>query len=273
MLATGTVIVQLPSAGMFALARLTEVAVLLSESAAPVQEVAGAAPVATLRFAGSVSAKCEPVSAKPFELTSVSVSIDTLFRVTVDGENDSLTVGAFGLTVSAPGQALALVPADTGAVLVAPPAVSVTVSTSTLPSESVTDNVSVPGAGFTLTCALLAPLTMRLAGEALHAYEAMLKGAGGVASPSQPATLPLASRVAPAVRFFGITITPIGLCAAFTALNAFTMPAPHWLPSFGQTHSPLELSVVGQVGTPAAPAGKAVALLSRRSASCAGVKL
>lgn len=95
----------------------------------------------------------------------------------------------------------------------------------------------------------------------------MLSGAGDVELPLQAATLAAALNTAPGAMFFGITITPIGRCAALTALNAFTMPAPHWLPSFGQAHSPLLGSVVGQVGTPAAPAGNALALPASRAAS------
>src|SRR5579862_7312372 len=101
----------------------------------------------------------------------------------------------------------------------------------------------------------------------------MLSGAGAVALPLQAATLPLASNTAPGATLFGIAMTPIGRCAALTALNAFTMPAPHWLPSLGHTHSPLVGSVLGQVGTPVTPDGNGVALDCRRAANCAGVKL
>ena len=55
----------------------------------------------------------------------------------------------------------------------------------------------------------------------------MLRGAGAVALPLQAATLPLASKTAPGATLFGNTMTPIGRCAALTALNAYTMPAPH----------------------------------------------
>src|ERR1700734_470273 len=97
------------------------------------------------------------------------VSVDTeLFTVTA-GENDALTVGATGATVMAAGHAVALVPADTGAVLAALSAVSVTVSVSMFPAESVRVKVKVPGAGLTMTRAVFAPLTMRLEGEAVHA--------------------------------------------------------------------------------------------------------
>ena len=55
----------------------------------------------------------------------------------------------------------------------------------------------------------------------------MLSGAGAPELPPHPATLSLASTTLPAVTSAGITMTPIGLWAAFTALNAFTIPVPH----------------------------------------------
>ena len=63
----------------------------------------------------------------------------------------------------------------------------------------------------------------------------------------------------------------IGCCAAITAFRALTMPAPHCPAT--HAHSPLVGSVVGQVGTPAAPGGNAVALDSMRAISWAGVRL
>ena len=161
--------VQLPSAGMFAAARLTDVVVLVSEAAAPPQLVVAAGAVATLRFAGSVSAKLDCVSANPLVFESVIVRVDATLFAVVAGENDSLTVGAAGLTLIAAGHAVALVPAEIGAVLVALSAVSVTVSVSMLPAESVTIRFKVPAAGLTVTLAPFAPLTMRLDGEAVHA--------------------------------------------------------------------------------------------------------
>jgi hypothetical protein len=97
------------------------------------------------------------------------VSVDTVLCTVVAGENDSLTSGATGATVMAAGQAVALVPAEDGAAVVAVSAVSVTVSVSMFPAESVTVNVKVPAAGLTVTRALSAPLTMRFDGEAVHA--------------------------------------------------------------------------------------------------------
>jgi hypothetical protein len=97
------------------------------------------------------------------------VSVDTEFFTVVAGENDSLTVGATGVTVMAAGHAVSLAPAEVGAVLVAVSAVSVTVSVSMFPAESVTVKVKVPAAGLTVTRAFFAPLTMRLEGDAVHA--------------------------------------------------------------------------------------------------------
>ncbi len=79
------------------------------------------------------------------------------------------TCGAATDTLSAAGHAVELVPEVAGAVLVAEFAVSVTVSVSALPPESVTVKLSVPGAGFTVTCGEFAPLTMMPAGDAVHA--------------------------------------------------------------------------------------------------------
>src|SRR5580698_10412856 len=172
--------VQLPSAGMFAWARLTAVVVLVSDAAAPPQVVAAAGVAARVRFVGSVSAKLDCVSAKPLVFESVMVSVDTELFTVVAGENVSLTVGATGVTVMAAGHAVALVPADVGAVPMALPAVSATVSVSMFPAESVTVKVKVPGAGWTVTRAFFAPLTMRLEGDAVHAWAAMLSGAGAV---------------------------------------------------------------------------------------------
>ncbi len=86
------------------------------------------------------------------------------------GEKDCATVGADGVTFNSAGQAVALLPADVGAVLLAELAVAkVTVSVSTLPAESVTVSVRIPPAeGFTVTCGVEAPPTMMLAGVAAH---------------------------------------------------------------------------------------------------------
>src|SRR5882724_3374869 len=92
----------------------------------------------------------------------------------------------------------------------------------------------------------------------------------------QEAALPLASSTAglPTPEVTGTTTAAIGRCAALTAANALTMPAPHWLPSLAQRHSiPLPLlSTAGQAGTPAG-CGKAVELDFIREINCAGVRL
>ena len=67
-----------------------DVVVLVSDTAAPPQVVAAAGVVARVRFAGSVSAKLDCVSAKSLEFESVMVSIDTELFTVVAGENDSL---------------------------------------------------------------------------------------------------------------------------------------------------------------------------------------
>lgn len=154
---------------MFASASFADVDVELSAAAAPLHVVVGVLPSGTVRFAGRVRPKLDCVSAKPLLFDSVMVSVDGELVTVAAGENDSLTVGAAGCKVSAVGHAVALVPAEAGAVLVAVVAVSVAVSVSTFPAESVTVKVKVPGAGSTVTCALLAPLTMRLDGEAVQA--------------------------------------------------------------------------------------------------------
>jgi hypothetical protein len=59
------------------------------------------------------------------------------------------------------------------------------------------------------------------------------------------ATLPPALNVV--LLPLAFVITEMGLKAALTALNAFTMPAPHSLPLLGQAHSPVLFPVEGSV--------------------------
>src|SRR5450631_598583 len=101
---------------------------------------------------------------------------------------------------------------------------------------------------------------------AAHAYEAIVR--------PQEAALPDASSTAvlPAAVDAGTTTAAIGRSAAFTACSAFTMPAPHSLPSVGQAHSPVAASAFGQTGRPAG-CGKALALACILAMSCAGVRL
>jgi len=72
------------------------------------------------------------------------VSVEATFSPTLPGENASVTVGGITVTVSGVGHAVAAVPAEDGAVLVAPVDVNVTVAVSWLFAESVTVNVNVP---------------------------------------------------------------------------------------------------------------------------------
>jgi hypothetical protein len=154
---------------MFASASVTDVDVKVSEAAAPPHVVVAELAAGTVRFAGSVMPKLDCVSAKPLPFDSITVSVDGELVAVFGGENDALTVGGAGCTLMAAGQAVALLPAAAGALLAAVVAVSVTVSVSTFPAESVTFKVKVPGAGSTLTRALFAPLTMRLDGDAVQA--------------------------------------------------------------------------------------------------------
>jgi hypothetical protein len=195
---------------MLAPSNLTEFVVLPSASAAPVQVVAAVAPAAAVRFSGKDTLRLDWVSANPFVFTSVRVNVDTALRATAAGENDALTEGATGFTASGVGQALARVPAELGAELLAELDVNSTVSVSVLPAESVIVNVSVPGTGLMVTWALLAPLSMMLAGEALQRNVAMSRGLGVAPLVLQAATLPLALMTAPAAMLFGSTMTPIG---------------------------------------------------------------
>src|SRR5271165_3283420 len=101
----------------------------------------------------------------------------------------------------------------------------------------------------------------------------MLSGTAGTALALQPGRLALASSTLPPATVVGMAITPIGACAALTALSALTMPAPHWLGlEPRQEHSPLVMSLFGQTGTPPVLAGNAVALACRRATSWAGVR-
>jgi hypothetical protein len=273
-LCTVAVIVQLPLAGMLALLNAVLVVVDVNAIVAPVQVVAasGAAgwpDVLMVRPLGNVVLKFDCVSAKPLVLASVIVSVEVAFGATVAGENDSVIVGAAGSTAKLAGQAVAALPdAEGGAELVAIPFVKLTVSISVLPAESVIVSVKFPVPPVTVTLELFAPLLIRPAGLLDQAYEAMLSGAAGTALELQPGRLALASRMLPAETVAGITMTPIGACAALTALSALTMPAPHW-PEFRQEHSPLFGSFAGHTGSGGfAPfAGNAVALALRRVTS------
>jgi hypothetical protein len=151
---------QLPLAGIFAPDKDTLLLVLVSANAAPPQVLAGACEP-NVKFAGSVTVIPECVSAKALVFPKVTTSTAGVLAATLAGENAALTVGAAGVTVMGAMQALALVPAEDGAVVLAPPAVKLTAAVSVRPAESVTTRVSVPAPlDVTLTCALVAPELM-----------------------------------------------------------------------------------------------------------------
>lgn len=151
---------QLPVAGMFAPDSVTLPDVLVSDSAAPPQVLAGACgPNVTL--AGKDTDTPDWVSAKPLVLPKVTTSTAGIFAATLAGENAALTVGGAGVTVMGAIQAEAAVPAADGAGVVALLAVNVTVAVSWLPDESVTTRVRVPApVAITFTVELDAPETM-----------------------------------------------------------------------------------------------------------------
>ena len=154
---------QLPLAGMFAPDRVTLPAVLVSANAAPLQVLAGAGEP-SVKLAGSDTVIPDWVKAKALELPRVTTSMAVAFVATLAGENAALTVGAAGVTVMGAMHALALVPAEDGAMVFAPPAVKLTTAVSVLPAESVTTRISVPAPlEVTLTCALVAPELMATA--------------------------------------------------------------------------------------------------------------
>ena len=115
-----------------------------------------------------------------------------------------------------------------------------------------------------VTLSVLPPETMLAPPLAVQEYFATVR--------PHEAALPLASSTAspPAMRVGNFTAA-MGSCAACTACSASTMPAPHWLPSFGQAHSPL-VRIVGRTGRHAGRTGRkgTVVLAFRRAFSCAG---
>ena len=230
------------------------------DAAAPPQEVA---PVPeTLNEAGRVSIRPDCVRANAFELFSVMVSVEATFVPVVAGTNASVTVGGAGLKVTA--LAHELLPAVVGAVLVALVDPTMTVATSVPPCESVTVRVNVPSPA-TVTSALLAPETMVRPPLAVHAYDWIVR--------VQAAALPLALNTTALFVVYeaGKATAAIGLSAALTALNAFTMPVPH-SPEAGQEHSSVPATDAGQTGRALVFVGKGVALDSSRATSCFGVR-
>ena len=77
-------------------------------------------------------------------MLNVIVSVEATPGPVLAGENAWATVGGIGVTVSAVGQALALVPAEVGALLVALPEATVMVAVSVAPALSLTVSVTVP---------------------------------------------------------------------------------------------------------------------------------
>jgi hypothetical protein len=152
--------VQLPLTGIFAPDRVTLLVVLVIASAAPLQVLVGAC-VPSAKLVGSDTVIPDWVNAKALLLPKVSTSVAGAFAATLAGEKAALTVGAAGVTVMGAMQALALEPAEDGAVVLAPPAVKRTTAVSVLPAESVTTRFSVPAPlEVTFTCALVAPELM-----------------------------------------------------------------------------------------------------------------
>jgi hypothetical protein len=137
---------------MVAFANVTPLPVLVSERDAPLQVVAGAVPVTTLRLAGKVSASVDCVSANGLVLIRVRVNVALAPAATLTGENTGATVGGLAVNVMGAGQAVALLPAAVGADVVAPDAVNSTIAVSVWPAESVTVSCSLPALPFQITC-------------------------------------------------------------------------------------------------------------------------
>jgi hypothetical protein len=267
-LITLIVIVQLPLAGILAPASVTLFVVLVNDMDAPVQVVAGAGMVWRVRLAGSVCVKPDWVNTKPLLLLSVNVSVEAALGATLAGENAWVMTGAIGVTFISGGHAPALVAAEDGAVLVAPPEVKVKMVVSVFPSESVTVRVKVPWPlplVVIFACAAFAPeLIWTVPVGRVHAYEAIVA--------PHAAALPLAFNVVlPVVKPAGIATATMGLCASCTALKAFTMPAPHW-PDPRQEHCCVVASRVGHTGRLPVLAGNGLAPNFIRAINCAGVK-
>ena len=102
----GSVMVQLPSAEMFAPLKETAVELFVSERAAPAQVVDGAGAGASVSPGGSATCRLDWVSAKPLAFAIVTVSVDAEFGATLAGEKSSVTVGGSGVTASGAGQEL-----------------------------------------------------------------------------------------------------------------------------------------------------------------------
>jgi len=151
---------QLPLAGIFAADSVTLLDVPVSDNAPPLQVLAGACEPNT-RPAGTDTVIPDCVNAKGLLLVNVTTSMVEAFAATLAGENAAPTTGADGVTVMGAMQAETALPPTAGAVVVALPAVNVTIAVSLLPNESVTTRVKVPApVAITFTAELVAPETM-----------------------------------------------------------------------------------------------------------------
>src|SRR6201992_4506294 len=133
-----------PLTGMFALLNTTLAVPLVSVMFPPLQVVEGAGAANSVRPLGTDSVMPDCVNANPLPLASVTVSAELASTGTLSGENVSVTVGAATDTVMGATQAVALLPPEGGAEVMAPFARKLTVTVSVLPAESVTTNVKVP---------------------------------------------------------------------------------------------------------------------------------
>ena len=157
---------------MFALLNTTLAVPLVSVIFAPVQVVAGAGVVSSERPLGTDKVMPDCVNANPLLLASVTVSAELALICTLAGAKASVIVGAATVRVMGVTHAVALVPAEDGAVVVAPLALKLIVAVSVFPTESVTTKVNVPGpvpVEVTLTEELAAPETIFTAPLALQA--------------------------------------------------------------------------------------------------------
>jgi hypothetical protein len=144
---------QLPLAGIVAPVMDTALAELVNVPDAPAQVVVGAGDVCIAKLPGTVSVKLDWVKSKALALLNVMVSVEATFSATLAGENASVTAGGVSVTVSGVGHAVAAVPAEVGAKLLALFDVTVMVAVSASPAESVMVNVSVsvPAPGVIVT--------------------------------------------------------------------------------------------------------------------------
>src|ERR1700733_7033545 len=123
---------QLPLAGIFAPDSMMLLDVLVSDSAAPLQVLAGACEP-NVSPAGTDTVIPDCVNAKGLPLVNVTTSMVEAFAAALAGENAAPTTGANGVTVMGAMQAEAAPPPTAGAVVVALAEVNVTIAVSVLP--------------------------------------------------------------------------------------------------------------------------------------------